>query len=398
MKNTEADRILHFPANQVVGVIKYLDSAQLWRELCLAKGDVEIPSTQQTVMFSLKGFHSDKYASFSGQNLAFWNEMDAAGLDLITDVNLRGLSDATENELACMSRLTRFDSLSIRGPLVKNLPADVLKRLMDITVDDANDDDLAALAHLCPQLKYLKIERSACSDEGLSALEPLSELRSLILVANRERIDGSGLLSVSPTLTKLSIDCLADDGSEWLSRFKNLESLWCHKSFRDSSMQAISTCAKLKILSLAECMISDLGFRYVAQLTRLESLFCQSSGITGDALMMLRNLKNLRSVDVSDVEIEGSLTNLVELPVLEKLTAEHCQLDQRSVDAIGMMTSLRVAFLARNDFNQCSLSPLSNLSKLRKLSLGEAIKNSDVDDLLKALPDCEITVGGKTRT
>ena len=181
-------------------------------------------------------------------------------------------------------------------------------------------------------------------EEGFLDLTPLAFLKEL------------KHLRIEPH-NKFAINDMTPLGS--LTKLEYLD-LWS-KSSQMSDITVITSLVCLKELRLSGCQISDIA--PLNLLTDLEKLDLSRNTISD--LSPLASLTNLKELDLADNSIDDAVC-LASLENLEWLN------------------------LSYNKIND--ITPFKSLTGLKKLYLsGNNITGTSVDDLKKALPDCEIT-------
>jgi len=104
-----------------------------------------------------------------------------------------------------------------------------------------------------------------------------------------------------------------------LTVFSNLEELYCYDNRLTGIKFADSSSDKLRVLHVGDNNFPEQGLSFFSHLVKLEVLNLGNNNFSGD-LRVLKDLVNLRSLDISDTNIESGLIHLS-----EKLESLFCQ-------------------------------------------------------------------------
>jgi hypothetical protein len=252
---------------------------------------------------------------------------DLAALKTLTSLDL-GATKITDAGLKELAGLSALESLTLNGTQITG----------------AGLKDLAALN----KLGSLSLSDSRLTDEGLKAVGEIESLRSLDL--SQTKITGSGLRDLSRL--------------QWLERL-NLS----FTGLTDAGLQGLPKWPELQILSLHRTAVTDAGLMELAGLKSLQHLILSATGVTGSGLSALTARKLLERLELGSAKVtDEGLKGLAGLATLEML----------DLDGNGQVTD-------------AGLKELAGLTALQSLNLARTkVTKAGVDDLKKALPECQI--------
>jgi internalin A len=149
------------------------------------------------------------------------------------------------------------------------------------------DKEVSLLAD-ATNLKYLNLDRSRITDEGLKNLPWLPRLTNL----------------------SLSNTQVTDAGMEALTKLQNLEVLRLDRTrVKNAGLSIIAELPNLKNLSLWKCVIDDEGVAYLSKLRNLERLSLDETLISDAALKHLAPLSRLRYLSVWRTKVSDAGVN-----------------------------------------------------------------------------------------
>jgi hypothetical protein len=345
---------------------------------------------------------------------------------------LQGISDlslvldrrcSVDNDLLSLQELPDLESLSL-----------------SMDGSDVTDQGLVHIRNL-PQTWRLSInECGAITDEGLSHLSSLNELRTLEAAGCLFPRKGLAHLSVLTSLEKLDLNgCELDDASLThllpltelrelrISRFNRYTiAMETRHSFdsrqaHDFKDPAVHQMARRNLLSLMGMSggITDDGIVHLSGFSALETLELAGHPIAGAGLGHLSNLY-LTSLDLNECEMltdqgavhlaaltelrslylsksqitDAGLAHLTSLSLLKELGLSDCtRITDRGMRSIAALSDLDGLFLSGTRITDEGLSSLSCLRNLSYLALPRSgrVTQAGVDTLQRALPDCEIS-------
>lgn len=172
--------------------------------------------------------------------------------------------------------------------------------------DQMSDDDLAFLEQL-PLLSSLELAGGNLTDKALAHVRPLESLTSLTIDRARLTDDGLEQLSALRQLTKLKLTHapITDAALKHLSRLDELESLDLSATEVTGSGLGQLRTTRLRTLVLDETNVTDKTIAAVARLTSLETLSLKGTAIGNHGLLRLRNVKSLKTIDVSQTAVNN---------------------------------------------------------------------------------------------
>lgn len=200
-----------------------------------------------------------------------------------------------------------------------------LTTLTSLRLNGAKTLDDAALALLAPLvgLREVSLEGSNFTDDGCIHFATLTKLRSLALFhpsRNNAAFTGAGLahLATLPefenlTLAGANTGDAAMHAIAKLSRLTNLR-LW-HNLETAEGMKALSGMTSLKKLHLGQRLpgrpakppsFTNATIADLAKMSGLEDLSLMEARLSGDALLVLKALPNLKKLTIAQVDIPAA--------------------------------------------------------------------------------------------
>ncbi|MBA3697675.1 MAG: hypothetical protein H0W78_02240 [Planctomycetes bacterium] len=208
----------------------------------------------------------------------------------------------------------------------KGFTADDFKAIAAVTTltqlsldgGEVNDENLTRLAGLSA-LQTMSFNATSFSDDGCKVFAGFPKLKSLALFhpsRSNPAFTGAGLAHLaalpefeSLTLAGANVGDPALTAIATLPRLKSLR-LW-HNIETADGLKALSSMTSLRKLTLGQRLagrpakpasLSDASLPSIAKITGLEELTLQEARLSGDALMKLRDLPNLKKLTVSQVD------------------------------------------------------------------------------------------------
>jgi hypothetical protein len=186
-------------------------------------------------------------------------------------------------------------------------------------------------------------ELAPANDEFLAALEDLPRLEALVTLYGPASDDGLRMISRArglKSITMLYASRVTDRGVEYLAQLKVLESLKLNDSqITDESLRILSQLPRLKELDVQGSRVTNDGLKHISRMHQLESLWvCSLEGkcnlaISDDGLVHLRELSQLQvlglqGTGVTDAGFDqlAGLTSLRELFVANALVRDQARL------------------------------------------------------------------------
>eukprot|EP00029_Vermamoeba_vermiformis_P008150 TRINITY_DN3731_c0_g1_i1.p1 TRINITY_DN3731_c0_g1~~TRINITY_DN3731_c0_g1_i1.p1 ORF type:complete len:545 (-),score=107.67 TRINITY_DN3731_c0_g1_i1:68-1702(-) len=238
-------------------------------------------------------------------------QVDLAGLEL-NDKNTQCLASLTRLKDLCLDN-TRAGTESIR-----NLTS--LTSLYMNFCKHVDDDTLSVIAKSLPKLKRLQFYATEVTDDGVSHLQQLSDLKFLLL-------SGVYLTDVSVMylypLTQLQDLCVIN--APQITGEYMAESLECVKlktinleftSCTDEALQALTKFTELEDIRIGGTQVSDVGIKKIfgdntASFKKLQVLFLNSTKVTDDSVDVLLNLPSLTTLDITHTKISAEAASKV---------------------------------------------------------------------------------------
>jgi hypothetical protein len=206
-------------------------------------------------------------------------------------------------------------------------------------------------------LKALQVSSCLVTDDQLSCLKELRDLRSLDLSYNPRCWD-----SYQPRCTGALLVHI-----EGLRRLSHLNLNSC--AVTDSALSHIEGLTELTSLHLAHTRITDSGLQHLQSLTKMTILVLEGDEITDVGLRSLKHLRQLEELALNETQITGA--GLVYLEGMSKL---------RSLD------------LRRTAVDDKALQHIKTLASLVRLNIGDTrVSRMGASELARAMPRVEIS-------
>lgn len=262
-----------------------------------------------------------------------------------------GTTDAGVRHLEAMPQLTHL-TLRQEGRLTDAALASVakLKRLRQL--------DLSSYVGTA------SYGRMRFTPEGLNQLAGLQDLEVLRLPGHAPRAD----LFPLPKLTSLGVGGVDDAAATRIARCKDLRSLELqYPDITDDGLKQIATLPGLRHLSLSSGIITDAGMAHLGALPHLEHLELRATGVSDETLRHLADVKTLTRLDLHGSGLPGvnlgrrftadGLRQLKRLPRLRTLWLTNLQLDG-GFGVLKELTQLRELSLMMTDINEGEVAAL----------------------------------------
>ncbi len=239
--------------------------------------------------------------------------------------------------------------------------------------DTRSCDDALALLEGQSGLKYLLMKGTQATDKGLSHLRGLTGLEDLY-------IWDSTLIS--------------DAGVENLRGLVNLRHLHLDKSrMTDEGFRHLARMKQMERLSLQGHAFSDRGLATVEGMTELTLLGVGGSErvaslITDDGLIVLKDLKKLRNLDLSYSRVtDRGLKQLSGLKALRILDLNGCEgITDAGLAELSDLVNLKWLLLRGTNVTDEGLEYLTELKHLRLLTLPDGISTESKKQYRSRLP------------
>ena len=161
----------------------------------------------------------------------------------------------------------------------------------------------------------------------------------------------------------------------------------------DRGMADLRRMPQIEILWLSDFeKVSDQGFSHLASLKNLKHLSLHSSGITDKGLSHCQGLPKLEYLEIYWAPItDDGLATVKTMPNLKQLNVSCFAITDKGLAHLRGMTKLETLFRNHTKITDAGLVHLRGLTQLKVLSLyGTGVTESGIDELQKALPDCDI--------
>src|SRR5215218_1032071 len=139
----------------------------------------------------------------------------------------------------------------------------------------------------------------------------------------------------------------------------------------DADLERVATLSDLRALDLSHTRITDLGFRSLKPLTKLQSLSLYYAEQFGDgALTIARGWKELKRLNVRGTKItDAGVAQLAEHPSLESLDVGFSLFTDNGFEALTSIPGLRQLAVGGNKITDVGLNYVRLMPNLRRLDL-----------------------------
>ncbi len=270
------------------------------------------------------------------------------------------------------------------------------------------DDHLECLAEL-PHLERLYLADTKTTDAGMVFLRQLPKLRRLSLHGISLTDAGLAHLGELTALEALDLNHtqVTDAGIVHLLGMKRLNylNLSYNRGITDAALADLKQLPRLRELHLTHTSITNAGlehFRDMRQLTIVKLAGTQitpgwlthvqgsnierlDDTISGDRVVLLRGLPNLRHVRLQDVT-DDDLLYLADLEQLERLDLSDTTVTDAGLQHVARMKNLRSLVLVNTAITDQGLGLLRELSTLESLDVsGTAVTDAGLRQLTSLL-------------
>lgn len=146
------------------------------------------------------------------------------------------------------------------------------------------------------------------------------------------------------------------------------------ESFDRDEFQLIASLAGLKTVAVSSTHITDECPLMLRSQTQLESLDLSNNPLlTDNVIASIKQLRNLRSLDLSDTAVTGrGLAQLAKLPHLKRLVLAGTRITDAALNELGQLQQLEELDLSRTRIQGFGFARMGSLRNLEKLRLVEA--------------------------
>ena len=276
----------------------------------------------------------------------------------------------------------------------------------DVSQSDASDDDLTVLEGLS-ELRVLDLSFTRVTDRGLSHLVGLRKLESLHLHGQNITDEGLARLKALPALRELAVTgpitwgesnrSITDTGLAHLKEVRTLESLHVGSaaitdaglahlkglsklkelqiggtSVTDAGLAQLKGLSNLELLNLAHIRMTNAGLEHLAGLKKLQKLYMAGTGVTDAGLVHLKGLTDLRSIDLSGTKVtDAGLPQVRALPKLEWLDLGRTAITDKGLEHLKGWDTLWWLELDDTHVTDAGLAHLAGLTGLGGLQLSK---------------------------
>ena len=308
------------------------------------------------------------------------------GVKFDTEVTELDLSGLDLRDIQCLSLCTNLRSLNLSNNAVSDLrPLMNLQKLEQLNLSGNQVSDLRPLIGL-PSLRRLDVSRNAVTDT--SAIGSMPGLRDLDLSDNPIG-DFSGLKKLSGLETlRLENAGVRDEDLAYLYTLNRLNRLALDRNdgLTGDAMNELKR-------QLPNCSVSHSDLVYVVELggeefrTDEESLTLEGSELSD--LYGLEKMDQLETVKLGRNRIENLsvFQNSRSRDKIRYLDLSYNRI--QDVSPLSALTAVETLDLRGNNIS--SVRPLQHMTCLKRLLLtGNPLSEEQLEELRKALPDCEI--------
>ncbi|WP_131989903.1 leucine-rich repeat domain-containing protein [Chthoniobacter flavus] len=271
------------------------------------------------------------------------------------------------DDYAILDFLTDLPELSLSGEQVSDAVLEKLRTfrllgnltLANLKLSPASHNLLLAL----PELHELHLIATDTNDQTLKTIVQCRKLKSLHLDTLPITDDGLAILTKLPLLEELELSNLEKLGSPGFAHLVDchgLKSLYVSGfSILSGMVENIARCKNLETLSLLGTELKDAGIAPLSALTKLHSLDCSGSGVSGTAFAAWPVRSQLTSLNLDRTPgVDDAICKNIEhaFPKLEYLNVK----------------------LADSGFTPAGAGILARLHSLHTLNLGGAGINDEV--------------------
>jgi internalin A len=239
-----------------------------------------------------------------GSDLTNINLTPLEKLEYLDDIYIHN-SQIIDRQFEQIIRLPKLDSLSLDGCNITN---EMLARISNIK-------------NLQPKLRLLSLENTKITDKGLGYLNNFKKLKWLYL--DQSDITDDGILHLKGlselNLLSLKETKITDSGLMALKYFPKIYELRLRQTkITDAGIVHLKSLPHLEILDLGETDITDEGLKDLDNIINLGDLAIDHTKVTDKGLTYIKGLTNLRSIFLFNTNVtEKGIKNLQEkLPKL----------------------------------------------------------------------------------
>ncbi|MBX9953054.1 MAG: protein kinase [Candidatus Obscuribacterales bacterium] len=244
-----------------------------------------------------------------------------------------------------------------------------------------------------PSEEYFELRDGDVMDTHLSVLKNNQRLKTLDFQGNM--LDGTGLVVAKtiPFLTKLNVSAnpLTDRGILVISQLKQLRNLEIKGvELSDLALLHLGEMKGLLKLEMDACTYNVKHLGSLSNMPALEELSLNDQKKLSDrAISLLRQLPNLRMVDVSASKVTGKgFEHPDEYPRLEHICLKENDLTEEGFEVLARLKNLKELDLRLAKFDEQWFKHFRNHPKFAKLKV---VGDVDVGRIRRMIPHLQIT-------
>jgi Leucine-rich repeat (LRR) protein len=322
--------------------------------------------------------------------------------------NLRVLrlerSSVTDAGMAHLKKLPRLEDLDLKRTAITvegyrhvgQIPT--LKRLRVVYNARFNDDCCLAIKDL-KQLELLDLQDcNQPTEKGLVILQGFPKLRHLRLWGPNINDRVLSYLRGAKELRVLSLEqCtgVTADGLEHIRGLTNLTevALFGATGLNDAAIAKLSGLTKMQKLDLRQLPITSLALSYLKDMKDLRVLdLSETAAVGNEGLEHIRGLTNLEDLNLWSCQIDdGGLVHLAGMKKLKRLNLDKCNITDEGLKHLAGLTNLEYLHLGSTQVTDAGLEHLQGLKNLRHLVVTflPGVTREGIERLEAALPSLE---------
>lgn len=344
-----------------------------------------------------------KRLRFSDSQLKNISRDSFSSLSSIQTINFRGCT-LSETALEGLKHCPKLSEISFKNCSLPEAAWDILSdvqplRTLRVTSDELDDQMAADIAKLTQiSSLYLISEGHPCvniglgklSDKGLSALAPLTNLKSFLVFA--DLVTGSGFVDLRSLVNLEDLSIASRDFEPErcveLIHFSNLKSISiAGRSLDERCFAGISSVTPLESLTLENFRSDVSSLSLLAKLPYLTSLEFRASAFSapeGELARLPAGLKQLE-FDESCNGVDHIASAIIGCPELESLEISSRKFCGSSLPALNSLHKLQKISFSSSGLDDDSILKLRNLESLKDLDLSETLITDRAFETIGAL-------------
>jgi Leucine-rich repeat (LRR) protein len=273
-----------------------------------------------------------------------------------------------------------------------------LKRLRVVYNARFNDEACEAIK----DLRNLElIDMQDCNqptEKGLAVLQGFPKLRNVRLWGPNINDKVLSYLSGAKDLRALSLEqcsAVSGEGLSHVTKMKSLTELALYGAtgLKDAEMAKLAEMPKLVALDLRQTPISSLALTYLKDMKGLKSLDLSETALVGnEGLEHIKGLTNLEDLNLWSCNIDDKgLVNLKGMTKLKRLNLDKCLITDEGLKELVPLTNLEFLHIGSTQVTDAGLEHLHGMKNLKKLVVTylPGVSAEGVDKLMEKLPGLE---------